>query len=260
MKNIFNKAILFTSLLSMAVLSSCGQNGSSNVNSGVNTQACAAGYYYQGNQCYPINGGGPGTNPQYNYSNGFYADNYSGTSLLRVTNGARMKQFFKFGMGVCDRAATNWGQANCDAYVGGYMDIIIQFPNSTNSSMLATFIARPKYNPYGNYSAQLPSGWGLLGIALGGLTGVYIPDPKSYTGAYRNPLQLEMAVSAINNSAGFEARGYGDYWTGANTTLLAIQVPQGKVQDNQINYNFMVGGQTAAQGTMTKCRTYNCGL
>ncbi len=260
MKNIFNKAILFTSLLSMAVLSSCGQNGSSNVNSGVNTQACAAGYYYQGNQCYPINGGGPGTMPQYNYSNGFYADNYSGTSLLRVTNGARMKQFFKFGMGVCDRAATNWGQANCDAYVGGYMDIIIQFPNSTNSSMLATFIARPKYNPYGNYSAQLPSGWGLLGIALGGLTGVYIPDPKSYTGAYRNPLQLEMAVSAINNSAGFEARGYGDYWTGANTTLLAIQVPNGKVQDNQINFNFNVGGQTAANGTMTKCRTYNCGL
>ncbi len=260
MKNIFNKSILFSSLLAMATLfSSCGQSGSSSNNTPVNP-ACAAGYYIQGNQCYPINGNGVGVNPNFNYTNGFYADNYSGTSTLRVTNGSRMKQFFKYGMGVCDRAATNYGQASCDAYVGGYMDIIIQFPNSSNSSMLATFIARPKYNPYGNYSVQLPSGWGLLGIALGAVTGVYIPDPKSYTGAYRNPLQLEMAVSAINNSAGFEARGYGDYWTGANTTLLAIQVPNGKVQDNQINFNFMVGGQNAASGSMTKCRTMNCGL
>ena len=61
-------------------------------------------------------------------------------------------------------------------------------------------------------------------------------------------------------STGFEARGYGDYWTGANTTLLSIQVPQGKIEDNQFNFNFLVAGQIAAQGTMSKCRTNNCGL
>lgn len=260
MKNIFNKAILFTTFLSAAFLSSCGQNGNGNNNAGGFAQACGAGFYYQGNQCYPINGGGIAQNTSFGYTNGFYADNYSQTSTIRVTNGARMKQFFKFAMGVCDRAATNFGQASCDAYVGGNMDIIIQFPNASNSSMLATFIARPRHNPHGNFSAQFPSGWGLLGIALGSVTGVHIPDPQSYTGAYRNPLQLEMAVSAINNSAGFEARGYGDYWTGANTTLLAIQVPQGKIEDNQINFNFLVGGQKAATGSMTKCRALNCGL
>ena len=260
MKNIFNKAILFTTLLSAAFLSSCGQNGNGSNNAGGANQACGAGFIYQGNQCYPINGGGNAQNTSFAYTNGFYANNYSQTSTIRITNGARMKQFFKFAMGVCDRAATNFGQASCDAYAGGLMDIIIQFPSASNSSMLATFIARPRHNPNGNFSAQFPSGWGLLGMALGSVTGVHIPDPKSYTGAYRNPLQLEMAVSAINNSNGFEARGYGDYWTGANTTLLSIQVPQGKIEDNQINFNFLVGGQKAASGSMTKCRTLNCGL
>lgn len=248
--------------LAISLLSSCGgQNSSGSAGQQVvTTQACAAGYYYYGNQCYPIGSGGTGINPTYNYTNGFYSDNHSGTTTLRIVNGARMKQFFKFGMGVCDRAAYNYGQASCDSYVGGSIDMIIQFPNNANSSLLATFIARPRYNPYGNYSAQMPSGWGLLGIALGTMSGVYFPDPQSYNGAYRNPLQLEMAVSAINNSAGFEARGYGDYWTGANTTLLAIQVPQGKVEDNQFNFNFLVAGQIAAQGSMRKCSTMNCGL
>lgn len=258
MKTIFNKSILLMTLVSMAsILSSCGGNKNSDSQT---AQACSVGYYYYNNQCFPINGTGTSVNAAYNYTSGFYADNYSGTTTLRVVNGAKLKQFFKFGMGVCDRAATNYGQASCDAYVGGQMDVIIQFPNQSNSSMLTTFIARPKYNPYGNYSAQLPSGWGLLGIALGAVSGVYLPDPHSYNGAYRNPLQLEMAVSAINNSTGFEARGYGDYWTGANTTLLAIQVPQGKVEDNQFNFNFLVSGQVAAQGSMKRCQTMNCGL
>ena len=126
--------------------------------------------------------------------------------------------------------------------------------------MLATFIAQPKYNPYFNYQAQLPSGWGLLGAALGYTTGIWLPDPKYYTGAQKNPLQLQMVVSAINNSAGFEARGYGDYWTGLNTTVLAIQVPTGKVQDAGFNFNLLVQGTTAAQGTMRACQYPNCGL
>lgn len=240
-------------------LTGCGKSNNSNTDNTTVTQACAAGYYYTNNACYPIGGGNP-TTPGFTYGNGFYADNYSGTSALRVVNGAQMKEFFKMAMGVCDRAAYNYGQASCDAYVGGQMDIIIQFPNAQNSSLLATLIAQPKYNPYYNYQATLPSGWGLLGIALGATTGIYLPDPKQYNGAYRNPLQLEMAVSAINNSQGFEARGYGDYWTGYNRTLLAIQVPQGKVQDNTFNFNFQIQGQTAAQGTFTRCRTQNCNL
>lgn len=260
MKTTFKKLNLVVSIsgliLASLVFSSCDK-GSSNT---VNNPACGPGYNYYNNMCYPVNGQGNPTQPGFNYGNGFYADNYSNTSTLRVVNGAAMKQFFKMGMGVCDRAASNYGLASCDSYVGGYMDVIIRFPNAQNSSLLATFIARPRYNPNGWYSAQLPSGYGLLGAALGMATGIYMPDPKAYYGAYRNPLQLEMAVSAINNSAGFEARGYGDYWTGMFRTLLAIQVPQGKMEDNNFNFNFIVSGQTAAQGTMTKCRTMNCGL
>lgn len=255
---LLNKALFAVTLTSSAFLFSCAK--SSDSNNGNAYQACAAGYYMYNNQCYPINGTGPQVNPAFTYTDGFYADNYEQTSVLRFTNVTAMKQFFKLAMGVCDRAAYNYGQASCDTYTNGYMDMIIQFPNANSSTMLATFIAKPRYNPYYNYSAQFPSGWGLLGIALGYTTGVYLPDPKTYTGAYRNPLQLEMAVSAINNSAGFEARGYGDAWTGANTTVIAIQVPQGKVQDTQFNFNFLVGGQNAAVGSMTKCRTVNCGL
>ncbi len=248
------------------VLSGCGKNNDSNntqptvVQTQAQTPACVAGYYYTNGLCYPINGSNTTTTPTYNYGNGFYADNYSNTSVLRIVNATQMKEFFKMAMGVCDRAAYNYGQSACDAYVAGSMDIIIQFPNAQNSSLLATIIAQPKYNPYGNYQATLPSGWGLLGLALGYTTGITLPDPKQYTGAYRNPLQLEMAVSAINNSTGFEARGYGDYWTGYNRTLMAIQVPQGKMEDNSLNFNFQIQGQTAAQGTFSRCRTQNCNL
>jgi hypothetical protein len=257
-----NKALLITTVIAAtALLSGCGGSKSNSQNNdGTVNQACATGYYLYSNQCYPINNGGPNVNPHYTYTDGFFADNYSQKSTLRMTNGSLMKQFFKTAMGVCDRAAYNYGQASCDSYLSGYMDIIVQFPNANSSSLLATLIASPRHNPNGNYSATMPSGWGMLGIAVGYVTGVTLPDPKAYYGAYRNPLQLEMVVSAINNSTGFEGRGYGDAWTGANTTLLAIQVPQGKVQDNQLNFNFMVKGQQAAQGTMTRCLTINCGL
>ena len=248
----------------MLLLIGCGKDNQSNnnttpVNPGT-PQACAAGYYYYNNMCYPVGGAGGTQPPGFTYGNGFYADNYSGTSMLRVTNGAAMKDFFKYAMGVCDRAYINGGTSSCDSYIGGQMDIILQFPPGKNNSLLATIIAQPRYNPYYNYQYQLPSGWGMLGIALGMTTGVYLPDPKYYYGAYRNPLQLEMVVSAINNSQGFEARGYGDYWTGYNRTLLAIQVQQGKIEDNSLNFNFMIQGNAAAQGTFTRCRTQNCGL
>ena len=127
------------------VLSGCGKNNDSNNNTNqvtaAQTPACVAGYYYTNGLCYPINGNGTSTTPTYNYGNGFYADNYSNTSVLRIINGTQMKEFFKMAMGVCDRAAYNYGQASCDAYVAGSMDIIIQFPNSQNSSLLATIIA-----------------------------------------------------------------------------------------------------------------------
>lgn len=242
-------------LIAVSTLSSCGgknDNGDANM-------SCPAGTSYYNGACYTGNGSYV-QGAQYSYQNGFYADTYSGTSSLRIVNGAKMTDFFKYGMGVCDRAANNYGQSSCQAYVGGSMDMIIQFPPNGGNSLLATFVAQPRYNPYFNYSAQLPSGWGALGIALGYVTGVFLPDPKQYNGVYRNPLQLELAVSAINNSAGFSANGYGDYWSGLNRTKITIEVAQGKIQDNQLPFIFKVGDVPAAQGVFSRCQRANCGL
>lgn len=243
-------------LVMVGTMSSC-QNGS---DSNQTNLSCPAGTTFYNNACY-TGAGGYVQPASYNYQNGFYADTYSGTSSLRVVNGAKMTEFFKFGMGVCDRAGGyNGGLASCQAYVGGSMDMIIQFPPNGGNSLLATFVAQPRYNPSFNYSAQLPSGYGALGIALGYVTGVFLPDPKQYNGIYRNPLQLELAVSAINNSAGFSANGYGDYWSGLNRTKITIEVPQGKIQDNQMSFIFKIGDVPAAQGSFTRCQRLNCGL
>ncbi|MFN3455077.1 MAG: hypothetical protein ACK41T_08980, partial [Pseudobdellovibrio sp.] len=236
--------------------SGCGKN---NDNNGTANYACPAGTTYYNGACYTGNGSWV-QGASYGYSNGFYADTYSGTSALRITNSSKMTEFFKYGMGVCDRAAISGGSSSCQAYVGGSMDMIIKFPTTGMNTLLAIFIAQPRSNPNFNYSYQLPSGWGALGLALGMVTGIYLPDPKQYYGAYKNPLQLELAVSAINDSAGFSANGYGDYSTGLNRTKITIEVPQGKSQDNYLNFIFKLNDTPAAQGTFSRCRTVNCGL
>ncbi len=249
-----------TGLLFLSVaFTACGSKKDDNNNKPV-ALACPVGQYYSNGNCY--NGTGVVGTSQINFNKGFYADNYSGTTRITVVNATKMKELFKFGMGICDRAGGNIGQANCDSYLAGTLDVVIQFPQSgTANSMIATFIAQPRINPYANYTGQYPtSAEGIFGAVLGVTTGIWLPDPQYYTGAYRNPLQVQMVVSAINNSAGFEARGYGDYWTGLNTTVLAIQVPNGKVEDNSFNFNLLVQGTAAAQGTMSRCQRLNCGL
>lgn len=259
MKTIYFILPLIAGLL---FLSSCNQgnrtNGKTNAIANTNgAGACATGSWYTGGMCY--NGTGS-TTSAFNYSNGFYADNYSGTASISVVNGTKMTEFFKLGMGICDRAAKNGGMANCTTYLSGYIDFIIQFPPQMNGNALITVIAQPKPSPYGSYSYQAPSGMGLLGIALGYVTGYTIPDPSYYQGAYRNPLQIQAVVSAINSNAGFAAQGYGDAWTGLNQTVVAIEAAAGTINSSSFNYVFKVGGVTAAQGTMKRCQTVNCGL
>lgn len=246
-------------VIGMIYLAGCGSN--KNENQIPPTAACPMGTYYSNGQCFGATGVPQSASFAYTY--GFWADNYSGMTRLNFTNSAKMKEFFKHGMGVCDRGSHNYqniGQANCDYYLSGSMDIIIQFSTANSANMLATFIAKPRVNNGWNYSGQLPSGWGLLGAALGYATGIYLPDPSYYQGTYKPVLQLQMAVSNINNSAGFEARGYGDYMSALNRTMMAIQVPNGKLESQSFNFNFIIGGVTAAQGVMSRCQTNNCSL
>lgn len=256
MKNLLLIAGLFASLF---VIVNCAPN-KSNQNNPANASAfgaCPAGYYYSNGQCYT--GNGTSTPAGYNYNNGFYADNYSGFASLQITNVNLMKQLYKLGMGVCDRATNTYGQANCDYYIQGQTDIILQFPTSGSAvpeSALVTIFAKPKYNPYYNYQASFGS-W--LQVA-GAFFGIYIPDTNYYSGAYRNPLQIQMASSAINNNQGFSASGYGDAWTGYNNTLVTIEVLNGNVNSQYLDYSLKIGGQEAAKGRMSRCQTFNCGI
>ncbi len=245
-------------ILSTALVIGCGSDKNNN---NANTQpACPAGTTYANGMCYAS--GGVQTQPAFQYNNGFYADNWTGTTSLQITNMAKMKDFFKLGMGVCDRAGgSSGGYSSCDYYTSGSLDIILQFPTNGMNSAIATVIARPRQNPYYNYQYQMPSGWGLVGAALGLATGVYIPDPKAYYGVERNPLQLNMEVSVINNNLGFEARSTGGIAGSAMSgTTFGIQVLQGKMEDYSFTFNFLVGGVPSARGTMKRCQTMNCGL
>lgn len=256
MKNLFWASTLLAGLLFVG----CGPKTQSNGNVAATAGAasiCPAGTWYSNGQCYGSNGA---QNANGYPSNGFYADNYSGTTTLSITDPTKIKDLFKLGMGVCDRAATNLGQSNCDAYVMGYHDIIIQLPSSDTGTAIATIIARPRQDPYFNFYGQLPNARGLLGLALGWVTGIYIPDNSYYQGAYRNPLQIQMAVSPINNSQGFQASGYGDYWTGLNQTMITVEVESGNVNQSTLNYKLKIGNQDVARGTMRRCQTPNCGL
>ncbi|MEK6627271.1 MAG: hypothetical protein AABY53_01490 [Bdellovibrionota bacterium] len=262
------KSLLLLPTLLTVLLIGCSPENRTNGNIGATATtsgagACPVGYWYSNGQC---SNGTNTTNSAFAFNNGFYADNYSGTTRLNIVNADKMKEFYKLGMGVCDRGSQsyqNLGSADCSYYITGYTDIIIQFPAQLNGNALVTIIARPKVNPYVNYSGQLPSGWNLLGIAVGYATGYslpYIPDINYYNGVERNPLQIQMTVSPINNNAGFIAQGYGDAWTGLNQTVVAIEVTSGSANSTNLNYSFKIGGVAAATGTMTRCQTQNCGL
>ncbi|MGZ3725735.1 MAG: hypothetical protein ACXWQQ_08035 [Pseudobdellovibrio sp.] len=262
MKNLLLITSLFASLFFIV---NCSPNKSSTGSVGTATaqSACPAGYSYVNGQCYY---GTSSTSANYNYSLGFYADNHTNYgSSIQITNVALMKQLFKLGMGVCDLASNNYGLANCDAYIQGQLDIVVQFPadfnvtTSTSESALVTIFAYPAYNAYYNYQASFGSWWQVLG----GIAGIYIPDTNYYSGAYRNPLQIQMQASPINSNQGFSATGYGDAWTGFNQTLVTVEVTSGNPGNSStsyFNYNLKIGGQTAATGRMIRCQTMNCGI
>ena len=257
-----NLLLLSTLFVSLAFIVNCAPNRSSNGNVGAiatTNGACPAGYWYSNGQCYNGTGSYPSS---FNYNTGFWADNYSGYASLQITNPDLMKELYKYGMGVCDRASNNYGLANCDYYVTGQTDIIIQFPSNMSASTtvpnsaLVTIFARPRQNPYYNYQASFGSWWQVVG----GFFGIYLPDTNYYSGAYRNPLQIPMAVSVTNNNQGFQASGYGDAWTGYSRTLVTIEVMNGNLNSNYLDYNLKIGGQTAATGRMSRCQTQNCGI
>ncbi len=195
------------------------------------------------------------TNPSWGGYYGYYAENYLKNNL-DISSSSTFRSFLKEAMGVCGQAEHTGGVYACDFWSNSAVDIVIQ-GDTTSNKLRAILTAWPKTNSAFQYGYALPS----IGDALMGFFG--FPILTSYS-AYRNPLILDMTVSPINASKGFEARSYGDFYTQANRSLIQLQVDEGKLQDGY--FNFRVGYQplqsSAAKvmftGQMIRCKNPNC--
>ncbi len=235
---------IFAGFLISAFMAACG---SSNSGGGGGTAInCPAGTTFQNGYC--VNGNGITVNTG---SVGFYSENWHDRTL--TATGAGLSNFLKTAMGVCDQNHANGGLAACSAWTAGAFDIVMQAPNSQTNSVQVTFRAKPQVGQYSNYAYSLPS----AGQFAGALFGFPV---VSGSGAVRNPLQLNMTVSVTNNYQGFEARGYGDYYTTANRSLIQIQVANGKLEDPKFDYRIAYNGQVILTGTFIRCNSADCGL
>jgi len=236
---------LTAGFLVSALVVACGSNSSDSTNNTV--IQCPAGSTFQNGYCIGANGGVVQTG-----SVGFYSENWHDRSLT-ISNGSGLREFLKNAMGVCDRNHSNGGLADCSAWMSGAFDIVMQTPNTQTNSVQVTFRAKPKVNPNAYYSYSLPSAGQLAGAIFG------FPVVGSAT-AVRNPLQLNMTVSVTNNNQGFEARGYGDFYTAANRSLLQVQIAKGKLEDSRFDYRLAYRGEVIVTGTFVRCNTADCGL
>ncbi len=181
---------------------------------------------------------------------GYLADNFQYRNLT-VTGGTAYKSFIQKALGTCDRAANSGGIYSCDSWLNSYFRLIIQAQSSASTAMRAIFMVYPQQNQYAWYGYQLPS-WNQFFMGIMGF-----PVPQQI-GAVRNPLAVDMTVSLINNSTGLEARSYGAYDTLANKSLIQVQIPTGKVLDNQLPVKLFFEGQQFASGTLYRCTYPNC--
>lgn len=236
--------ILFAGFVVSTLLVACADdNPNNNGNAVIN---CPAGTAFQNGYC--VNGNGIVTNTG---SVGFYSENWHDRTLSPSGKGYR--EFLKNAMGVCDREHSNGGLADCSAWLAGAFDIVMQAPATQTNAVQVTFRAKPRTNANYNYYYSLPSAGQLAGALLGFPT---VGNP----GAVRNPLQLNMTVSVTNNYQGFEARGYGDFYTTANRSLIQIQIAQGKLEDPAFNYRIAYRGEVIITGRFVRCNTADCGL
>lgn len=254
--NISKIATGFTTILTVAImLVACNRNNNSDgagIPPGYNPNAiaggCATGTYYTGGFCYNQAGNAVGAYSGLN----FITDNYQYRNFT-VKDSNAYRNFLKEAMGVCDRAQTSEGIYGCQSWTSGYAQVVLQAQSAQSTHLYATFSAYPYSNGYSSWGVQLPS----IGDFFLGMIGFPITD---YGSAIRNPLTTDMTVSVINKSQGFEARGYGDLYTQANTGLIQIIVANGKLDTyfaNPANYVLPeIGYQLAYKGVVFATGTF----
>lgn len=227
--------ILFAGFAITAFLAACG---SDNNGDGGTIYNCPAGYVYQNGYC--MQGGGiVGPGGTIGGAVGFYSESYNTRSLV-VNN--QYSNFLKYAQGVCDRNGTGGTNTSCSTWMRQPMDIVIQAPSSQTRELQATFrVGVPQSDPYFNYWYQNPF--------------------KIPAGAMLPTLQLKLDVSVTNNYQGFEARGYGDFMTQANRSLIQLQIANGKLEDQSFDYRLAYRGEIIATGRFIRCgNPLDCGL
>ena len=176
------------------------------------------------NACIPINGSGivtPNNGPvRFIDFNRRYVLGGWGTQTqtgdMQIVNVNAYKSFLKESMAICDRAIWGYqaGLAKCDSWVSGAFEIAVQIGQNLRPSLSFTAYPAPQFYQY-TVSVGINGG----GMAF-------------------NPLVLasDTTFSLINNSKGFEIRGYGSYMNGGGLRLIQIQVHQGTLADGYLNY------------------------
>jgi len=205
----------------------------------------------------PVNGVyGPYPNGYYGdiYMNsndaGYLGDNFAWRNFT-ITDGGVFREFIKKVHGVCDRTAVTGGIHSCNNWVNSYFRIVYQAHSSSPSRSRIMFMTYPQTSQYYWYGYQLPSFDQFFQSLLG------FPTPYE-VGMARNPIALDMTVSNINNSQGFEARAFGAQDTLANRSLIQFQVTTGKVLDQQVSFTLNFEGRPFASGTLYRCTYPDC--
>lgn len=229
----------------------CGKENKTNEQiNPYNAYGCPTGGYYSGGYCYDANGQAIG------YQNGIVGgisinligDNYQYRNL-RISNGTVYKNFLKKALHVCDQGTgTNGGIYGCNAWISGYAQLVVQTPSAQSQNIRLVFSSYPYFNQNAYYGYQLPS---VKDFFLG-MLGMPAMDNWNTYGATRNPLSLDLIVSAVNKSQGFEARGYGDTNTQANRSLIQFIVKSGKLEDQQMDFQLGFEGQIFATGRLVR--------
>lgn len=230
------------------LLVACGENKSTNVNTNnpyAANSGCPTGTYYSNGFCYNQNG------TQWNgYQNGFassinfVSDNFQYKNF-KVSDSATFRSFIKEAMQTCDQAHSSGGIYSCDSWVAGQFQMNVQTVSTQSTSLRVTFAAYPQTNSYYWYGYTLPSArdffYGMFGFPV-------------YQASYvvKNPLPLDLVVSVVNDSKGFEGRAYGDQYTQANRSLIQLQVLNGKLEQAAFDYQLAYKGKIFATGRLQK--------
>lgn len=211
----------FIAIYASFVLTACPDGGGGTTM----IPTCPATHVFDSSQnaCVPINGSivTPQSGPVrfYDFNRDYIQSGYgvqTRTGDMQIVSANAYKAFLKEAMAICDRNIWGWeaGLAKCDSWVSGTFKLIVQIPE--NLRPFISFTAYPAPNFY-QYAVN-------IGINGGGMA--------------FNPLNLssDTTFSLINNSKGFEIRGYGSYMNGGGLRLIQIQVHQGTLADGYLNY------------------------